>query len=186
MQTLSLYYTGLLIVCTGKKTKDITQYQAQEKEYTGTICLGATTPCFDLEMAPDTFYPTAHITPQLILDTAATFVGNILQTPPIHSAVKQGGKRLYEIARQGRDTEIAAKQVNISLFEITHIQMPYVNFKVICSKGTYIRSLANDFGKALESGAHLTQLCRTRIGNFMLTDAISIETFVQTLVSSDL
>lgn len=183
--TLDPLATGLLIICTGKKTKEIDTFQGQEKEYTGTLCLGATTPCFDLEMQPDTHYPTQHITQQLIISTAQTFVGNIWQTPPIHSAIKQDGKRLYHIARQGKDIEIIPKQITISQFEITDVNMPYVNFRVVCSKGTYIRSLANDFGKALNSGAHLTQLCRSRIGNFMLTEALSIETYVKTLVNID-
>jgi len=172
--TLDPLATGLLIVCTGKQTKNIEQYQAQEKEYTGTFYLGATTPCFDLEKEPDAFYPINHITNDLIYAATKQFIGKILQTPPLFSAIKIGGKRAYNIARAGETAEIKPKEITISGFEITRIE---VDFKVVCSKGTYIRSLANDFGLALNSGAHLIALCRTRIGSYKLEDAITLEEF---------
>lgn len=175
--TLDPLATGLLIVCTGKQTKNIEQYQAQEKEYTGTFYLGATTPCFDLEKEPDAFYPTNHITNELIYAATKQFIGKIQQTPPLFSAIKIGGKRAYDIARAGETAEIKPKEITISEFEITRIALPEVDFKVVCSKGTYIRSLANDFGLALNSGAHLVALCRTRIGSYKLEDAITLEEF---------
>ena len=175
--TLDPLATGLLIVCTGKQTKNIEQYQAQEKEYTGTFYLGATTPCFDLEKEPDAFYPINHITNDLIYAATKQFIGKILQTPPLFSAIKIGGKRAYNIARAGETAEIKPKEITISGFEITRIALPEVDFKVVCSKGTYIRSLANDFGLALNSGAHLIALCRTRIGSYKLEDAITLEEF---------
>lgn len=175
--TLDPLATGLLIVCTGKQTKNIEQYQAQEKEYTGTFYLGATTPCFDLEKEPDAFYPTNHITNELVYAATKQFIGKIQQTPPLFSAIKIGGKRAYDIARAGETAEIKPKEITISEFEITRIALPEVDFKVVCSKGTYIRSLANDFGLALNSGAHLVALCRTRIGSYKLEDAITLEEF---------
>lgn len=175
--TLDPLATGLLIVCTGKQTKNIEQYQAQEKEYTGTFYLGATTPCFDREKEADAFYPTSHITNELIYAATKQFIGKIQQTPPLFSAIKIGGKRAYNIARAGETAEIKPKEITISEFEITRIALPEVDFKVVCSKGTYIRSLANDFGLALNSGAHLIALCRTRIGSYKLEDAITLEEF---------
>lgn len=175
--TLDPLATGLLIVCTGKQTKNIESYQAQEKEYTGTFYIGATTPCFDKEKEIDAHYPTKHLTDELILETRKQFIGTIQQTPPLFSAIKIEGKRAYDIARAGKTAEIKAKEITISEFEITRIALPEVDFRVICSKGTYIRSLARDFGLALNSGAHLTALCRTRIGNYKLADAMSIEEF---------
>jgi tRNA pseudouridine55 synthase len=175
--TLDPLATGLLIVCTGKQTKNIEQYQAQEKEYTGTFYVGATTPCFDLEKEIDARYPTEHITEELIHKTTEQFTGTIQQTPPLFSAIKIDGKRAYNIARAGETAEIKPKEVIISEFTITRIALPEVDFKVICSKGTYIRSLARDYGLALGSGAHLTALCRTRIGNYRLEDAMNLETF---------
>ncbi|MEO8149471.1 MAG: tRNA pseudouridine(55) synthase TruB [Bacteroidia bacterium] len=182
--TLDPLATGLLIICTGKKTKEIESYQAQEKEYTGTFFLGATTPCFDLEKEPDTFFPTNHITDEMIYETTKQFTGKILQAPPAHSAVMIEGKRAYELARAGNAPEMKQKEVNIYEFEITAIEMPLVKFRVVCSKGTYIRSLANDFGLALNSGAYLAELCRTRIGNFLLKDALGVEAFLETLASA--
>lgn len=179
--TLDPLATGLLIVCTGKQTKNIEQYQVQEKEYTGTFHLGATTPCFDLEKEIDAHYPTEHITNELIYAATKQFIGKILQTPPLFSAIKIDGKRAYDIARAGQTAEIKPKEITITEFEITRIALPEVDFKVICSKGTYIRSLARDFGFALNSGAHLTALCRTRIGNYSLDDALSLETFEKSL-----
>ncbi len=175
--TLDPLATGLLIVCTGKETKNIDLYQAQEKEYTGTFRLGATTPCFDLEKEVDFHFPTAHITESLILEAATKFVGTQEQIPPLFSAIKIGGKRAYKLARAGKEAEIKSRTITISEFEITAINGQDVSFRVICSKGTYIRSLARDMGLALNSGAHLTALCRTRIGTYVLSDALTIETF---------
>lgn len=175
--TLDPLATGLLIVCTGKETKNIEQYQAKEKEYTGTFFIGATTPCFDLEKAIDATYPTGHITDELLFETVQQFVGEIQQVPPIYSAVKVDGKRAYDLARAGKEADIKPKSVTISVFELTRIALPEVDFRVVCSKGTYIRSLARDFGLALNSGAHLTALCRTRIGEFKLENSCSIEEF---------
>lgn len=179
--TLDPLATGLLIICTGKKTKEIENYQAQEKEYTGTICLGATTPCYDLEQAPNTFYETAHITHEMIYAATKQFTGKIFQAPPAHSAVMINGQRAYNLARNGSAPEMKEKEITIYEFEITAIQIPHVHFRVVCSKGTYIRSLANDFGKALNSGAYLAELCRTRIGNFLLKDALTVDECVQSL-----
>jgi tRNA pseudouridine55 synthase len=179
--TLDPLATGLLIVCAGKETKNIETYQAQEKEYTGTFYIGATTPCYDLEKPIDAHYPTEHITDELIRSTTAQFTGTIMQSPPLFSAIKIDGKRAYNIARAGKTAEIKPKQITISEFEITRIALPEVDFRVVCSKGTYIRSLARDFGEALKSGAHLVALCRTRIGNYRLEDAMSIEEFEQSL-----
>ncbi len=179
--TLDPLATGLLIVCTGKKTKSIESYQAQEKEYTGTFYIGATTACFDLEKEIDARFPTEHITDELIQETTKQFIGKIQQTPPIYSAIKIDGKRAYDIARAGQTAEIKPKEIEIKVFEITRIALPEVDFRVVCSKGTYIRSLARDFGLALNSGAHLTALCRTRIGDYKLSDAMSIEEFEKSL-----
>ncbi len=180
--TLDPLATGLLIVCTGKQTKNIEQYQAREKEYTGTFFIGATTPCYDLEKVVDAHYPTHHITNEMIYETTQQFTGTIEQTPPLFSAIKINGKRAYDIARAGQTAEIKPKLITITQFTITRIALPYVDFKVVCSKGTYIRSLARDFGLALHSGAHLTALCRTRIGEYKLTDALTIEEFEKSLV----
>ena len=179
--TLDPLATGLLIVCTGKQTKNIEQYQAQEKEYTGTFYLGATTPCYDLEKEIDAYFPTKQITPDLIYATTKQFIGKIQQAPPLFSAIKIGGKRAYDIAREGKTVEIKPKEITIHEFEITRISMPEVDFRVVCSKGTYIRSLAHDYGLALNSGAHLTALCRTRIGTYKLQDAMTIEQFEKEL-----
>ncbi len=179
--TLDPLATGLLIICTGKKTKEIETYQAQEKEYTGTFFLGATTPCFDLEKEPDMFFPTDHITNEMIYEATKQFTGKIFQAPPAHSAVMIEGKRAYDLARAGNAPVMKEKEVTIYEFEITDFEMPLVKFRVVCSKGTYIRSLANDFGKALNSGAHLAELCRSRIGNFLLKDALSVDAFLETL-----
>lgn len=179
--TLDPLATGLLIVCTGKQTKSIESYQAQEKEYTGTFYIGATTACFDLEKEIDAHFPTEHISGELIQETTKQFIGKIQQTPPIYSAIKINGKRAYDIARAGQTAEIKPKEIEIKVFEITRIVLPEVDFRVVCSKGTYIRSLARDFGLALNSGAHLTALCRTRIGDYKLSDAMSIEVFEKSL-----
>jgi len=169
--TLDPLATGLLIVATGKKTKTINELMGLEKEYTGTFFLGATTPCFDKEKEVDHTYPTAHITEELVITTATQFLGKQLQVPPLFSAVMVDGKRAYELARQGSDTELKAREIDIKEFEITAVHLPEVSFRVVCSKGTYIRSLARDFGIALNSGAYLAGLRRTRIGNFMVNDA---------------
>ncbi len=175
--TLDPLATGMLIICTGKFTKQINEYQGQEKEYTGIIRLGATTPSYDLETEVDQTFPTEHITKELIKETTKQFTGEILQSPPIFSALKKDGEPLYKKARRGETVEVPKRLVTINSFEIEKIEMPDVHFRVVCSKGTYIRSLAYDFGKALNSGGHLTKLCRTRIGEFKLEDAISIDDF---------
>lgn len=175
--TLDPLATGLLIVCTGKFTKRITEIQAQAKEYTGTITVGATTPSYDLETEVDATFPTEHITAELILETVKQFIGEIDQKPPIFSAIKKDGKRLYEHARAGSAVEIAARKTTIHEFEITRIALPEIDFRVSCSKGTYIRSLAFDFGKALNSGAYLSDLRRTKIGDYNVDNAIYPEIF---------
>jgi len=175
--TLDPLATGLLIVCTGKFTKKINEYMAQEKEYTGSITLGATTPTYDLESEPQDFKSIEDLTEEKIKDATKKFTGNILQTPPIHSAIKKDGKRSYDLARQGKDVKLEPRAVTISDFEITKIELPKVYFKVVCTTGTYIRSLANDFGEKLNCGGYLSGLCRTRIGEFLLKDAMSIEEF---------
>lgn len=170
--TLDPLASGLLIICTGKFTKRISELQGQIKEYTGTITVGGTTPSYDLETEINQTFPTEHITNELIHETTKQFIGEIDQFPPIFSALKKDGKRLYEHARAGEEVEIASRKVEISEFEITRIQLPEIDFRVVCSKGTYIRSLAFDFGKALNSGAHLTALRRTKIGEFSVENAI--------------
>ena len=181
--TLDPLATGLLIICTGKMTKEIDTFQAQIKEYTGTIVLGSTTPSFDLETEIDETFPTNHITKDLIHAATKQFVGEIQQFPPVFSAIKKDGKRLYEFARAGEAVEISARTVTIETFEITKMDGLNIHFRVVCSKGTYIRSLANDFGKALQSGAHLSALRRTKIGNFDVAQAVSVETFIKNLSS---
>ena len=175
--TLDPLASGLLILCTGKMTKSIEQFMGQEKEYTGTFTLGATTPSYDLETEIDHTFPTDHITEELLQTTLDQFIGTIDQYPPVFSALKKDGKRLYEFAREGVEVEIPTRKVTIRSFELTQKAIPKVDFKVICSKGTYIRSLANDYGKALNSGAHLSTLRRTRIGKFNIEQAVSIEDF---------
>lgn len=175
--TLDPLATGLLIICTGKKTKEIDTFQAQIKEYTGTFFIGATTPCYDMEQPVDKVYESAHITEEMIRETAKQFTGSIDQTPPPHSAVKIDGKRAYDLARAGKEVAVKSRTIEIETFEITGIALPMVSFRVVCSKGTYIRSLAHDFGKALGSGAYLSSLVRTRIGEFRLDDAITIDAF---------
>ena len=181
--TLDPLATGLLVICTGKMTKRIDTFQAQVKEYTGTITLGSTTPSFDLETNIDQTYPTEHITEKLIQETTKQFIGDIEQYPPVFSAIKKDGKRLYEFARAGEAVEIKPRTIHISEFEIKRFQNNEVDFRVVCSKGTYIRSLANDFGKALQSGGHLSTLRRTKIGDFHVDNALSIENFIENLPS---
>ncbi|WP_293896557.1 tRNA pseudouridine(55) synthase TruB [Flavobacterium sp.] len=175
--TLDPLATGLLIVCTGKFTKRITEIQGQAKEYTGTITVGATTPSYDLETEVDATFPTEHITAELIQETVKQFIGEIDQKPPVFSAIKKDGKRLYEHAREGSEVEIAFRKTTIHEFEITKFDLPEVEFRVVCSKGTYIRSLAYDFGKALNSGAHLSALRRTKIGDYLVENGFSPEEF---------
>ncbi len=175
--TLDPRATGLVIICTGKKTKEIDNYQAQEKEYTGTFRLGATTPSYDTETQPDEFFPTEHITTELIHETAKRFIGEIDQMPPVFSALKVDGKKAYVYARLNKPLEMRSRVITINEFEITRFALPDVDFRVKCSKGTYIRSLAYDFGKALGSGAYLYSLCRTSIGDYKLADAMTIEEF---------
>lgn len=177
--TLDPLATGLLIICTGKFTKRINEYMAQEKEYSGTFTLGATTPTYDLESEPGNFKSTETISPGQIYATAKSFTGEIMQVPPAHSAIKVEGKRVYELARQGKEVKLEPRKLFIREFEITAIAMPVVHFRVVCSTGTYIRSLAYDFGNALGCGAYLSSLCRTRIGAFSLQEALSIEQFEQ-------
>lgn len=172
--TLDPKATGLLLVCTGKWTKRIDEFQAQEKTYTGTIKLGVTTPTYDLESEENETFPTEHITEEIIHDATKQFLGEIEQFPPMHSAIKVDGKRLYELAREGQEIERKARKVTIHDFKITKIDLPFIDFEVNCSKGTYIRSLAFDFGKAVNSGGYLTALRRTKIGEF---DVINSENF---------
>ena len=181
--TLDPLATGLLIICTGKMTKQINTFQGQEKEYTGTFVLGGTTPSYDLESEIDQTFPTEHISEELIQNTTSQFTGEIDQYPPVFSALKKDGKRLYEYARAGEAVEIASRKVTISTFEITKIDGLNVEFRVVCSKGTYIRSLAHDFGKALKSGAHLSVLRRTKIGDYDVKNAVSPEDFIESLSS---
>jgi tRNA pseudouridine55 synthase len=173
--TLDPLATGLLILCTGKFTKRIDEIQAQEKEYTGTITLGQTTPSYDLETPVSESKDISHLTPADIQTTANTFVGTIEQIPPIYSAVMIDGKRAYDLARKGKEAEMKPRTVTIKAFDITNIEGAVISFKVICSKGTYIRSLAHDLGQQLGVGAHLSALVRTRIGDYKLEDALSIE-----------
>lgn len=182
--TLDPLATGLLIICTGKKTKEIDQLQAEKKEYTGTITLGATTPSYDLETAIDQTFPIDHISEKDIMSAAEGFIGKQEQLPPIFSALKKDGVRLYELARKGEKTKIEPRNIEIQEFEITQIKAKDISFRIVCSKGTYIRSIAHDFGKALNSGAHLTALRRTKSGNHHVDKALSIEQFLKELESS--
>jgi len=179
--TLDPLATGLLIVCTGKFTKQISEIQNQEKIYTGDITLGATTASYDLETEVDITFEINHITEKLIKETTDKFTGEIDQKPPIFSALKRGGERLYKKARRGEKIKIDSRKVSVQSFNITTIKMPIVSFEITCGKGTYIRSIANDFGVALNSGAHLSKLCRTAIGNYQVSDGINIETFEKLL-----
>ncbi|MRX48240.1 tRNA pseudouridine(55) synthase TruB [Pedobacter puniceum] len=172
--TLDPLATGLLIICTGKLTKQIDTYQAEEKEYTGTITVGATTPSYDLETEVDQHFDTSALTEDAIKDNTKHFIGELDQFPPAHSAIKVDGERLYMKARRGEDVELKSRKVTISEFEITRIELPEIDFRVVCSKGTYIRSLAHDFGKKLNNGAYLSKLRRTKSGNFNIDDAFEI------------
>jgi len=176
--TLDPLATGLLIVCVGKMTKRIADFMGQEKEYTGKFVLGQTTPSYDLETAVSTEKDISKISSVMIHAATQSFMGKINQLPPMHSAIRVGGKRAYEFARQGKEVELKPREIEIKEFEITSITLPEVHFRIVCSKGTYIRSIARDFGNALHVGAYLASLCRTRIGNFKLDDAVSIDEVV--------
>ncbi|MEO8933659.1 MAG: tRNA pseudouridine(55) synthase TruB [Xanthomarina sp.] len=181
--TLDPLATGLLVLCTGKMTKQIDTFQGQIKEYTGTLVLGSTTPSFDLETEINETFSTEHLTEEDIHQATKQFIGEIDQYPPVFSAIKKDGKRLYEYARAGKEVEIKSRRVTISEFEITGIDTNNVHFRVVCSKGTYIRSLANDFGKALNSGSHLSALRRTKIGDFHVEDALTPDGFIKSLTA---
>ncbi|MDR1758218.1 MAG: tRNA pseudouridine(55) synthase TruB [Bacteroidales bacterium] len=170
--TLDPLATGLLIVCTGAYTKKIPDLQDEEKEYTGTLRLGATTPSFDLEKEIDRVFPWQHITEDMLIHCCQRFVGELQQIPPMFSAVKIGGKRAFDYAREGKDVLIQPKKIVIREFELMNIVLPDIDFRVVCSKGTYIRALVRDFGEALQCGAHLVALRRTRIGKFRVEDAL--------------
>lgn len=182
--TLDPLATGLLLICTGKYTKKISELQGQVKEYTGTITFGATTPSYDKETEEDQKFPIGHITKELIYKTTPLFTGKIDQVPPIFSALKKDGKRLYEYAREGEKIEIKSRTIEVSEFEITKIDLPEVAFRVVCSKGTYIRSLAHDFAKALKSGGHLSELRRTKIGDYNVNKALAPKDFEKVMLSS--
>jgi tRNA pseudouridine55 synthase len=173
--TLDPLATGLLILCTGKFTKKINEYMAREKEYTGTFTIGAVTPTYDLESSPEQFMDYSSVTVDAVQNATQIFMGEIQQVPPIHSAIKQKGKPVYLMARKGKDVVLEPRTIHIKEFEITKIELPALHFRVVCSTGTYIRSLANDFGKELGCGAYLSSLCRTRIGEFTLQQAKSLE-----------
>ncbi len=181
--TLDPLASGLLILCTGKSTKLIESLQGQEKEYTGTFTLGATTPSYDMETEVDETFPTEHLISEGIHEATKAFLGDIQQRPPVFSALKKDGKRLYEYARNGEEIEIPTRTVNISEFEITKIELPKVHFRVVCSKGTYIRSLAFDFGSQLNTGAYLSSLRRTRIGEYKVENALTVDSFVNEYLS---
>jgi len=180
--TLDPLATGLLIICQGKKTKEIESIQAMPKEYTGMFVLGETTPSFDLETAVDKSFPTNHITDELLAETVISFLGEQEQTPPLFSAVKVNGKRAYDIARSGGTAELKSKKINISEFEINRIEKNKILFRVVCSKGTYIRSLARDFGNRLNSGAYLTNLRRTKIGDYSVEQAHHPKTDIESII----
>lgn len=173
--TLDPLATGLLIICTGKMTKRIEEFMGLEKEYTGTFILGKATPSHDLETEVTEEKDFSGLTPENIHQATKALTGNILQLPPMHSAIKVGGKRAYQFARKGQDLVLKHREVEVKQFEITRIQLPEAAFRIVCSKGTYIRSIARDFGDSLGVGAYLTDLCRTRIGNFRLEDALNVD-----------
>lgn len=177
--TLDPLATGLLIICTGKFTKKIDEYQGLFKEYTGTFTLGATTPSYDLETEINEQFSIEHLTEELIKDTTQQFMGEIDQVPPIFSAIQVDGKRAYDSARKGKSLELNSRKVTVHEFEITQINLPEIEFRIKCSKGTYIRSIANDFGKAMITGSHLSALRRTKIGEFSVENAMSLEDFLQ-------
>lgn len=177
--TLDPLATGLLIICTGKKTKDIFLFQDLDKEYTGTFFIGATTPCYDKEKEVNALFPTEHINREIVDAVANSFIGKQEQIPPMFSAVRVNGKRVYELARQGKHIELKARPIEIKEFQITDYNLPYVGFRIVCTKGTYIRSIARDFGLALNSGAYLESLCRTKIGNYSIEESKTPEEFIK-------
>lgn len=177
--TLDPLATGLLIICCGKMTKSIDNFSAMNKTYSGKVTIGSTTPSYDLETKPNVHYPIDHINEKLILKTAKKFVGKIFQTPPMFSAIKKDGVRLYNLARQGKEIKIDKREVFIDSFEITSFNLPEISFNVTCSKGTYIRSLAHDFGKELNSGAHLSELRRIKIGDYSVKDSVKVMDFIR-------
>ena len=179
--TLDPLATGLMLICTGKMTKQIEQFMGMPKTYTGSFRLGTTTPSYDLETSLSEPKSTDHITAKTLEEVRAGFLGKIQQKPPLHSAIKKDGKRLYTLARAGKTTEIPSREVQITSFELTDVNVPDVHFSVSCSKGTYIRSLAHDFGQKLGCGAHLTSLKRTAIGSYRLLDALTLDTFLHSL-----
>ncbi|MGB3590966.1 MAG: tRNA pseudouridine(55) synthase TruB [Nonlabens sp.] len=179
--TLDPLATGLMIICTGRETKNIHSYQAQHKEYTGTITLGATTPSYDLETAIDRTFPYDHLTTDRLIDATHPFTGVIQQKPPLFSAIKKDGKRLYELARAGETTDIKAREVTVHRFKLTRIELPEIDFSIACSKGTYIRSIAHDYGIALDNGGHLSALRRTAIGDYCVKDAMNLDEFEERL-----
>ena len=181
--TLDPLATGLLIICTGKKTKQIEQYMGMDKVYVGRMQLGATTPSFDKETEINQTYDLGNLTEAMLREIAKQFVGEIEQVPPTYSAVKIDGKRAFEYARKQNEVEIKPRKVTIHQFELVNIELPFVDFMVNCSKGTYIRSLVNDFGKSLENGAFLTELCRTKIGQYSLNDAFTLDEFKKTILA---
>ena len=181
--TLDPLATGLLIICYGKMTKEIDSFIGLDKSYSGKMIIGSSTPSYDLETKPNVFYQTDHINEKLIYEKAEEFVGEIMQKPPIFSAVKKNGVRSYKLARKGEQVNLEKRKINIRDFKITEINFPELSFEVDCSKGTYIRSLINDFGKALKSGAHLTELRRTKIGDFSVNDSLKIMDFIKTFKS---
>ncbi len=179
--TLDPMATGLLIICTGKFTKKLSVFQGLDKTYTGTIDLGASTPSYDAETEPDATYPTEHITEELLQNTRKQFLGEIEQIPPMFSAIKVDGQPLYKKARKGQKVEVKARQVHIHEFSLSQINLPQVDFRITCSKGTYIRSIAHDYGQALNSGGYLSALCRTSIGEYQLSDAWNLEELIEVL-----
>ncbi|MFD2744529.1 MULTISPECIES: tRNA pseudouridine(55) synthase TruB [Sphingobacterium] len=179
--TLDPLATGLLIICTGKMTKQIDSFQAEDKEYTGIITLGATTPTFDLESDIDQTFDISTITEEAIQHTAASFVGEQEQYPPAHSAIKVDGERVYEKARRGETVILKPRQITVHSFDIEKIEMPNIHFRIKCTKGTYIRSIANDFGQRLKNGSHLSALCRTKSGDFRLEDAWNLQDLIEAI-----
>lgn len=183
--TLDPLASGLLILCTGKKTKEIESFMGQEKEYTGTFTIGATTPTYDLESDPEHHQDFTHITEESLKKAQEKFVGELMQMPPLYSAIKLKGTRLYELARRGQKVEIKPRPIEIKAFELTKIALPSIEFRVVCSKGTYIRSLAHDFGQEIGVGAYLSALRRTKIGNFAVADAFELNELIQTIKAFD-
>lgn len=181
--TLDPLATGLLIVCAGKKTKSIDSYMAQEKEYTGTFIIGKTTESFDLEKEVIEVADASHITLENVKDAALHLTGDIMQVPPMHSAIKVDGKRVYEAARKGQTVKMESRPVRVSVFEITRFENPEIDFRIVCSKGTYIRSLARDLGEILKTGAYMSSLCRTRIGDYKLEEAEELNNLIEKIKS---